>query len=82
MESETTSPVEQSPPTEQATAPVALRPRRCTEHELAKFGVELLDERSLLLGCVDCGQQWSPMLRSGGRLPRGYWKCPRCYGVM
>lgn len=25
----------------------------------------------------NCGQIWSPSLLAGGRLPRGYWKCPR-----
>ena len=30
----------------------------------------------LILHCGFCGQGWSPMLLEGGRLRRGYWKCP------
>ena len=26
--------------------------------------------------CKVCGEQWSPMLRSGGRLPKRWWACP------
>jgi len=57
-----------------------LRPRRCTQSELAKVGVELLDERGLQLRCCNCGQIWSPNILAGGRMPRGYWKCPRGLG--
>ena len=59
---------------------VGLRPRRCTQSELAKVGVELLDERGVQLRCCNCGQIWAPDLLAGGRLPRGYWKCPRGLG--
>jgi len=27
--------------------------------------------------CKKCGQEWSPNLLSGGKLPKGWWKCPR-----
>lgn len=43
---------------------------------LRRMGVELINEHSLRLQCVACGQVWSPNLRTGGSLPRGYWKCP------
>lgn len=26
--------------------------------------------------CRVCGQTWHPMLRQGGRMPRGYRHCP------
>lgn len=52
------------------------RPRRCTQPELAKFRVEILDKKNLQLRCLNCGQVWSPLLLAGGRLPKGYWKCP------
>jgi hypothetical protein len=54
-----------------------IRPRRCTEGQLKKVGVTLCDVHRLVLQCDACGQIWSPNLLSGGRLPRGYWKCPR-----
>jgi hypothetical protein len=53
-----------------------IRPRRCTEGQLRKVGVTLCDPRRLVLECDACSQIWSPMLLPGGRLPRGYWKCP------
>lgn len=43
-------------------------------------GVELLDERGLQLRYCNCSQIWSPDILPGGRLPRGYWKCPRGLG--
>ncbi len=52
------------------------RPRRCTQPELAKFRVEILDKKNLQLRCLNCGQVWSPLLLAGGRLPKGYWRCP------
>ncbi len=52
------------------------RPLRFTERELAKFGVEITDSHRVWLRCTNCGQGWSPNLLSGGRMPRGYWKCP------
>ena len=32
---------------------------------------------SLKVHCLACGQEWSPMLQAGGKLPRQWWKCPR-----
>jgi hypothetical protein len=46
---------------------------------LARVGVKVVgDLRSgdILLTCQTCGQTWLPMLRRGGRLPRGWWHCP------
>lgn len=28
--------------------------------------------------CCQCGTQWSPLIRPGGRMPRGYSICPHC----
>jgi hypothetical protein len=47
------------------------RPRHCTEAELAKVGVRLIDRPNVRLACQGCGQQWSPMLGRDGRMPLG-----------
>lgn len=52
------------------------RPRRYSERELAKVGVQVVDFKHACLKCETCGQVWSPMIRRGGKLPRGYWQCP------
>ncbi len=51
-------------------------PKRCTERELAKVAVQLTDPLRLILHCRQCGRGWSPNIKSGGKLPRGYWRCP------
>lgn len=51
-------------------------PRRFSEPELKRFQVQIIDPYGVVLRCTGCGQVWSPMLRSAGRLPKGYWKCP------
>lgn len=51
-------------------------PRRCTPQELARIGVDLIEEKDIRLGCKQCGREWSPLLRKDGRLPNGYWMCP------
>lgn len=28
--------------------------------------------------CLECGMQWSPNLRPGGKYPRGWRQCPEC----
>jgi hypothetical protein len=53
------------------------RPLRTTPGELAKVGVKVADKDSFSLKCARCGARWSPMLVSGGRLPRSYWQCPQ-----
>jgi hypothetical protein len=52
------------------------RPRRCTQTELAHAGVQLIYSAGIWLSCMYCGRTWSPNLRTGGHLPRGYWICP------
>lgn len=32
--------------------------------------------------CEKCPGQWQPRLRRGGRMPRGYRKCPFCKTVL
>lgn len=55
------------------------RPKRYNTAQLALAGVELMSAERAHLRCMNCGKAWSPNLQSGGRLPRGYWKCPnRC----
>lgn len=51
------------------------RPRiRWTDKSLARVGVVIVGEH---LACTQCGSEWSPNLRRGGRLPRGWWLCER-----
>jgi hypothetical protein len=40
--------------------------------------VERLSPYSTWLRCMICGMTWSPCILPGGKLPRGYWKCPDC----
>ena len=56
--------------------PHVSRPRRYSEGQLAKVGVELVSVNHGVLKCNACGQKWSPMIRRGGKMPRGYWQCP------
>ena len=52
-------------------------PRRFSAPELKKVGVTILErQRNIALLCDNCGAAWSPDLQAGGKLPRGYWKCP------
>jgi hypothetical protein len=55
----------------------ATRPRAFTEGELKKVGVTIENPYKLWLSCDRCGDVWSPCILPGGRLPRGYWKCPQ-----
>jgi hypothetical protein len=41
-----------------------------------KHNVKIVDTQRFLVECNQCGQTWSPILQEGGRLPRGWWKCP------
>lgn len=52
------------------------RPRQYSVSQLAKAGVDLEDLDRAILRCTECGQGWSPNFQRGGKLPRGYWKCP------
>lgn len=52
-------------------------PRSFTDSQLAKVGVIIVNEYTRSLGCLDCQYIWSPMIQPGGKLPRGYWKCPQ-----
>lgn len=47
-----------------------------SESKMEKVGIEVLNGRSVWLKCKKCGLSFSPNFLSGGRLPRGYWKCP------
>lgn len=49
---------------------------RLTKKSLEKVGVELVSKEQVQLRCMQCGQSWSPNLKTAGRLPRGWWKCP------
>jgi len=40
---------------------------------LAPAGVDLIDDYRLIL---ECEQWWSPKIEAGGRLRRGYRRCP------
>ena len=59
------------------TTKMAPRPRCCSPSELKKVGVVLNDEKSVRLACEKCGVEWSPDVHRDGRLPRGYWMCPK-----
>lgn len=56
------------------TPPTLYRPKRYNKNQLDRAGVELLDRGFLL--CKNCGISWSPNVRTGGKMTRGYWKCP------
>lgn len=52
------------------------RPRDSGKAELAWADVTVVNPDGLTLECKRCLTQWSPALRPGVRLPRGYWRCP------
>ncbi len=49
---------------------------RLTPGALAKRGIELTDPSRLRFRCLVCRHTWSPNIQTGGRLPRGWWRCP------
>jgi hypothetical protein len=49
---------------------------RLTEGSLRSIGIDLVGFPSVHLACRACGQHFSPLLETGGRLPRGWWQCP------
>jgi hypothetical protein len=50
-------------------------PKRLTDGEMAKVGVEIIDRNRKRLRCMNCGHIWWPCLVPGGRLPKRYWRC-------
>ena len=42
---------------------------------LKKHNVSLIEEKRL--SCNKCGESWNIVIQSSGRLPKGYWKCPK-----
>lgn len=44
---------------------------------LAQRALALPDPARFVLVCRVCCQQWSPCVRSGGRLPLRWWACPK-----
>jgi hypothetical protein len=46
------------------------------ERHMEKRNVLVIRFPNILLECKECGKGWSPMFQTGGKLPRGYWKCP------
>jgi hypothetical protein len=52
-------------------------PKEFSEKALKEFGVEIIDKESVILKCIKCQAVWSPNLLENGRLPRGYWRCPK-----
>lgn len=51
-------------------------PRQFTNGNHPESGIDIIDNTGVTLRCTSCRQVWSPLLGSGGRLPRGWWKCP------
>jgi hypothetical protein len=52
------------------------RPKELSESQLKKVGITIEDPVHIWLRCDKCGDAWSPHIQRGGKLPRGYWKCP------
>jgi transposase len=38
--------------------------------------VTVTDPSRMTVTCNECGTAWSPNIQPGGRLPRGWWRCP------
>ncbi len=58
-----------------------LGPHHFSAPELKKVGVRIHKmDQTVILVCEVCHCIWFPDLQTGGKLPRGYWKCPegRC----
>ena len=51
--------------------------RHMTAAELDSLGISIVDKRELILQCKGCGQTWTPVLNSDGKLSFDYWLCPR-----
>lgn len=50
--------------------------RRKTRRDTTRPTGKLTDPDMGQMRCAVCGCLWTPLLRSGGRMPRGYRKCP------
>ena len=50
---------------------------RTNAEYLKEKNVSRLDPLSLFLRCDDCGEQWSAVSPTDGKLKIDYWKCPR-----
>jgi hypothetical protein len=50
--------------------------RHMTDAELSELGVRLINRMDVVLRCNECGENWSPQLDAGGKLPFDYWVCP------
>lgn len=58
-----------------ATGPTAAcAPKEPAREKLPK----LLDAGIGIFACARCCGAWSPMIQTGGKMPRGYRKCPYC----
>jgi hypothetical protein len=52
-------------------------PRRFTDRELAKVGVEIVDHEQRILWCTTCNAGgWQALIAPGGGFYRRYWVCP------
>jgi hypothetical protein len=47
---------------------------RADEANVKILGVEAGRVR---IACKECGTKWSSKLTAGGRMPLGWWKCPK-----
>ena len=43
---------------------------------LERVGIELVDENKIWFRCKVDGKVWSPDIQTGGKLKRGWWRCP------
>ena len=47
------------------------------KEQYEKRGVKLIEgSQNTIFECLACGRRWAALIQRGGRLPRGYWKCP------
>lgn len=50
--------------------------RRLSPVQLARLGIEIVNQLDPVLKCITCGTTWSPASERSGRLPENYWHCP------
>ncbi len=46
--------------------------------QLTKRNIELVDASHGIYRCNNCGREYSPNIQEGGRMPRGWTRCPHC----